>query len=223
MAEYPINSVDLGVINEGSWIGTPAVIVRFQGCQVGCHNCDARETWELRGDHRIPKIELVKKRAFDSPLWGTLSLEDLVDVIRFRHAPPYTVLLTGGEPLLYEMEEICSALHDLGFQTVLETSGTCLYKLPAFVWVRCCPKFRRPGGLQVHSDSLSRADEVCMLVETAQDLRDFDLAMEWIDEDVQEIYLQPVSDNLDALELCAAACIEKGWKLSQKTSRLLAR
>ena len=62
-----------------------------------------------------------------------------------------------------------------------------------------------------------------MVVTHPDDVKDFELAMEWINPDVQEVYLQPRFGDQGAFELCAAICIQKNWKLSCQLPEVLAR
>ena len=219
----PINSIELGIIPEGSWIGSPAVIIRTQGCDVGCSFCDAKFTWEQDGALQVEPEDVVNKIEKGTPTWAEISVPDICDHVRELQGPPFVAWITGGEPCENDLRALCRGLLDIGYQVCVETSGVHDYKLPQQVWVTVAPKFRKPGGYTVQTEALQRADEVRMVVTEPGDIKDLELAMEWINPDVQEIYLQPRSGDQGAFELAALVCIQKNWKLSCQLPEVLAR
>ncbi len=75
-----INSIYRATEGEGIFIGSPQVFVRFQGCAIGCLNCDSKDTW-------------------DFPLEGTLSLSEVLLEVDNQAGPLKRVSITGGDPL----------------------------------------------------------------------------------------------------------------------------
>jgi len=88
---------------EGYNTGKPAFFIRLGGCDVGCSWCDAKETWNPK---RYPPIPI----------------EEIVDQA-VRH-PAQAIVLTGGEPLSYPLEKLCTLLKSKGLEIFLETSGS---------------------------------------------------------------------------------------------------
>lgn len=109
-----INEIFYSLQGEGYHTGTPAVFVRFSGCNLKCSFCDtAHEEGMMMEDKAI--VEAVS---------------------RF---PATWVILTGGEPGLWVDEALVEALHNAGKQVAIETNGTC--RLPENIdWVTCSPK-----------------------------------------------------------------------------------
>ncbi len=88
---------------EGFNTGQAAYFIRVGGCDVGCKWCDVKESWN----------------ASDFP---PVSTDFIVE-----HAcsyPARAIVVTGGEPLLYNMDYLCSELHRKGVRIFLETSGS---------------------------------------------------------------------------------------------------
>ena len=56
-----INSIYRATEGEGIYVGRPQVFIRFQGCQVGCLNCDAMETWEFTEKFGMAIGQLLQK------------------------------------------------------------------------------------------------------------------------------------------------------------------
>ncbi len=87
-----INSIYRATEGEGHWLGSPQVFVRFQGCAIGCVNCDSKETW-------------------DFPLQGTLTMEQTLSNIQSEALGKIKrVSITGGDPLHPKNEEGVLAL-----------------------------------------------------------------------------------------------------------------
>lgn len=109
-----INEIFYSLQGEGRLAGTPAVFVRFSGCNLACPFCDT--------DHKKGK---------------QMSEEDIVkEVSRYRCE---WVVLTGGEPALQVTENLIDKLHKSGKKVAIETNGT--KEIKGFPdWVTCSPK-----------------------------------------------------------------------------------
>ena len=109
-----INEIFYSLQGEGFHTGTPAVFVRFSGCNLKCSFCDTRHE-----DGRM------------------MSDDDLIaEVCKY---PCRMVILTGGEPGLWIDGKLTAALHAAGKYVAIETNGTCI--LPEDIdWVTCSPK-----------------------------------------------------------------------------------
>ena len=88
---------------EGYNTGQAAYFIRVGGCDVGCKWCDVKESW-------------------NASVFPAVST-DLV-VVHASAFPAKAVVVTGGEPLLYNMDYLCGELRDRGFRIFLETSGS---------------------------------------------------------------------------------------------------
>lgn len=88
---------------EGYHQGRAAYFIRLGGCDVGCVWCDVKESWDA-GKH--PKF----------------SIEDLV--LNIEKTPAKLIVITGGEPLMHNLDELTAALRSKGFETNIETSGS---------------------------------------------------------------------------------------------------
>ena len=88
---------------EGYNTGQAAYFIRVGGCDVGCKWCDVKESWNATD---FPPV-----------------LTDLV-VTRAASFPAKAIVVTGGEPLLYNMDYLCRELHSRKIRIFLETSGS---------------------------------------------------------------------------------------------------
>lgn len=109
--EYRLNSIYRATEGEGIHIGTPQIFVRFQGCAIGCVNCDSLDTWEFSS---VPACSLseVLERIHQQQGEGRIQ----------------RVSITGGDPLHPKHEvalkELVQALKKENFFINLEAAGT---------------------------------------------------------------------------------------------------
>lgn len=160
----PIMETFYSIQGEGYYQGHAAFFIRLAGCDVGCVWCDVKESW-------------------DANQHTHMSISGLVNEVKSTKAK--IVIITGGEPLMYDCSLITSALHDAGFQVHLETSGA--YPLSGqWDWICVSPKkFKAPLD-----EVLNRASELKVVVFNKTD---FDWAITNAKKvsDTCLLYLQP--------------------------------
>lgn len=88
---------------EGRYTGHAAYFIRLGGCDVGCVWCDVKESWDANA-HPLVRIN------------------DMVDFVHAAHSS--IAVITGGEPLMHDLDELTSLLHEKKIRTHIETSGT---------------------------------------------------------------------------------------------------
>lgn len=129
---------------EGAHTGTAAYFIRLGGCDVGCHWCDVKESWDP-------------------------TLHPLMDVMQVAEtAASYckTIVLTGGEPLMWNLEILTLRLKELGCTIHIETSGA--YKRTGILdWITLSPK---KTGLPQH-EIYEVANELKVIVFNRHDLK----------------------------------------------------
>jgi 7-carboxy-7-deazaguanine synthase len=147
-----------------------------------------------------------------------MTVDDLVAVCNGS----YHVVITGGEPCLYDLRPLVSALlaAEPARTVQVETSGTQEVLVPDEAWVTVSPKLDMPGGLKVLSSALERADEIKYPVGKAADVeRLVGDVMPFVIRDVP-VYLQPLSQSKRATQTCLdAAAKEPGWRVSIQTHK----
>lgn len=103
---------------EGFNSGKAAYFIRIGGCDVGCHWCDVKESWDAN-IHPLTKTETV-----------------LTHVLENKAS---SVVVTGGEPLIYNLDALTALLKKNGIETFIETSGA--YALSGtWDWICLSPK-----------------------------------------------------------------------------------
>ncbi len=149
---------------EGFHTGKAAYFIRIGGCDVGCHWCDVKESWDAR-IHPLVDIESA--------------------VLEASQHPAKTVVITGGEPLLYNLSTLTKNLHDSGCKVHLETCGS--HALTGvYDWVCLSPKKKAPPKKEYYN----MADELKIVIHNRHDF-------EWARKHVSlvrescKLFLQP--------------------------------
>jgi len=149
---------------EGANSGQAAYFIRVGGCDVGCHWCDVKESW-------------------DASL-HPLTITDSIIENATKHEAK-AVVVTGGEPSMYNLEYITKQLHQKGVKTFIETSGA--YPLTGkWDWICLSPK----KTAQPLSEIFSKANELKVIVHNKDDFN-------WAEKNAEKVgstcklYLQP--------------------------------
>jgi 7-carboxy-7-deazaguanine synthase len=149
---------------EGFHQGKAAYFIRLAGCDVGCVWCDVKESW-------------------DKNLHKEISIEEIVNGA--KENPARIAVITGGEPAMYNLDELTVQLHDENFTTHIETSGA--YQLTGqWDWICVSPKkFKSPLPVNI-----KMANELKVIVYNKSDFA-------WAEENATlasahcKLYLQP--------------------------------
>ncbi|SLM64344.1 MULTISPECIES: 7-carboxy-7-deazaguanine synthase QueE [Dickeya] len=218
---YPINEMFQTLQGEGFFTGVPAVFIRLQGCPVGCSWCDTKHTWEKLPARQISLDEVLAKRG-ESDAWCASDVDTLLQQIAQQGYRARHVVITGGEPCLYDLTPLTQALAEQGFSTQIETSGTHEVRCSPDCWVTVSPKVNMRGGLTVLDQALQRADEIKHPVARERDIDALDtLLARLTDDKARVVALQPVSQKDEATRLCIETCIARNWRLSMQTHKYL--
>ena len=123
MKNLPVMESFYTLQGEGMYHGSAAYFIRLAGCDVGCTWCDVKESWDA-GQY-VPTDE-----------------NDLVELA--MKSGTKIVVITGGEPLMYNLDSLTAKLRRAGMKTHLETSGA--YPLSGtWDWVCVSPKKFKPA------------------------------------------------------------------------------
>lgn len=147
----PIHETFHAFQGEGVHMGRSAFFIRTYGCPVHCPWCDSAGTWH---PNWIPPEGVVRRSA-----------ESLVEEARM--AMPEFIVVTGGEPAVHDLTDLCEAAHEAMLPVHLETSGAFpLEGKGKFDWVTVSPKkWKMPLA-----DLVLRADELKIIVEELGDI-----------------------------------------------------
>lgn len=221
MQRYKINEIFQSIQGEGAHTGVPSIFVRIQGCPVGCAWCDTKHTWEQPPELEVRQDGILGKTE-ESEQWSQLSAEALLALFVKQGYQARHIVLTGGEPCIYDLLPLTTTLIDSGFSVQIETSGTFKVSVHPDTWVTVSPKVNMKGGYKVLDQPLNRANEIKHPVAMDKHVEELDsiLAREQTQESVL-IYLQPISQQARATELAINTCIERNWRLSLQTHKFI--
>ena len=219
--QYKINEVFESLQGEGAHTGVPAIFVRLQGCPVGCSWCDTKHTWEVDPERqRTPQQVMAEKQESDS--WFDITSSQLLDLFAQNQYTAKVVILTGGEPCMYDLREISARLIEQGYGVHVETSGTFEILVDDRAWVTVSPKVDMKGGYQVLDRALNRANEIKHPVAMDKHISELDDLLTKLHSGADPlIYLQPISQQKRATELAIKTCIKRNWRLSLQTHKFI--
>ena len=181
---------------EGYHQGKAAFFIRLAGCDVGCVWCDVKDSW-------------------DASKHSVLSVEEIVAAAAAH--PSRIAIVTGGEPLLHQLDPLTTALRAAGFQTHIETSGSSPMS-GSWDWVCLSPKkFKAPLP-----ESVKAADELKVVVFNKSD---FDWANSFVNDLAADCkkYLQPEWEKSDAMTPLVIEYIKQNpsWELSAQLHKYI--
>jgi organic radical activating enzyme len=205
MKQYPITEHFFSLQGEGSNVGKPAFFLRLSGCNVRCDFCDSRNSWDEKSAKKMSTDEIV----------------DLVkkSVPRLCSATGLNIVITGGEPLLHNLDELCDALRRQisSVRLWLETSGTAKFSGDV-EWVCLSPKKHCPPL----SENYKKANELKVIIENFDDFEFAEKQAEQINPNCQ-LFLQTewsVQKNITK-SIIDYILQHPKWRLSVQTHKIL--
>lgn len=181
---------------EGVHSGKAAYFIRLAGCDVGCHWCDVKESWDAEKHPIVP----VEKMVSDA----------------LRH-PGRTIVITGGEPLMHNLTPLTDALRRAGFRLHIETSGA--HPLSgSFDWICLSPKkFKAPL-----TEIFEKADELKIIVYNKHDLQWAEEQASHVTKNCA-LLLQPEWGKRDAVMPLITEYVKANpkWRVSLQTHKYL--
>lgn len=193
---FPMMESFYTIQGEGAFTGAPSYFIRLGGCDVGCVWCDVKESWDAHA-HQAK------------------SIQELLSLV--NQAEANRVVVTGGEPCMYDLNELTNRFREDNLKLHLETSG--VYEITGeWDWVCFSPKkFKKP------KDSVyAKADELKVVVFHPSDL-------EWAQKHAEKVgdhcklYLQPEWDRRDQVLPIILNHVRENpeWNISLQTHKYI--
>jgi 7-carboxy-7-deazaguanine synthase len=180
---------------EGYHTGKAAYFIRVGGCDVGCHWCDVKESW-------------------NAELHPPTLANTIVD-----HAKKYsdTVVITGGEPLMWSMDYLTKKLQQYGIKTHIETSGAYSFS-GSWDWFCLSPKKTKLPLEEVYKE----ADELKIIVFNKSDFKFAEEQAAKVGSNC-ELFLQPEWSKKEKMTELIVDYVMKNpkWKISLQTHKYL--
>lgn len=181
---------------EGYHTGKAAYFIRLGGCDVGCHWCDVKESWDAEL-HQLTAADTIIEHA--------------------KQYPSKAVVVTGGEPLIYNLDYLTEGLQAAGIKTFIETSGA--YPLSGrWDWICLSPKkFKAPLP-----DVIAAAGELKVIVFNKSDFA-------WAEKHAAlvpstcRLYLQPEWSKAGEMTPLIVEYVKQNpkWEISLQTHKYL--
>jgi 7-carboxy-7-deazaguanine synthase len=192
----PLMEAFYTIQGEGTFTGSPSYFIRLGGCDVGCVWCDVKESWEAEK-------------------WPVLSVESIVNAA--LENPSRTVVITGGEPLMYNLAPLTALLKRNGFRIHIETSGAHPFS-GDFDWVCFSPKkFKKP-----HPSIYEKADELKVIAYNSSDFAFAEEHALLVKNSCQKL-LQPEWSKKDTMTTKVIDYVKSNpnWKISLQTHKFM--
>lgn len=194
--KLPIMEQFYSVQGEGYYSGRPAFFIRLGGCDVGCVWCDVKESWNAE-EHELKAVK---------------------DIVReVAESSADFVVITGGEPAMYDLTNLTNALKIINCSIAIETSG--VYKLTGSIdWICFSPKkFKAPD-----KTIYTKANELKVIIYNKHDL-------EWAEGHAKKLnkncklYLQTEWEKSDKMLPIIIDYIKENpkWTLSLQTHKYI--
>lgn len=210
---YPINELFQTIQGEGSYTGQPSIFIRLQQCPVGCSWCDTKHTWALNSEDET-SVETMLAKIDETSQWSYLDALQMLELVQNLGYTAKHIVITGGEPCMYDLTELCETFEQAGFSTQVETSGTFAVSVSDKCWVTVSPKVNMKGGYKILPSAMQRANEIKHPVATSQHVDDLTGLLALHQITTTPVYLQPISQKTRATELAIETCIKHNWRLS---------
>ncbi len=191
----PLMETFTTIQGEGFHSGKSAHFLRIGGCDIGCHWCDIKESWNS-SLYPLVKVEKILE-----------SINSLTDL----------VIISGGEPLIWNMAHLTGALKKINKKVHLETSGA--YELSGhWDWICLSPKKNKPPIPAL----FKKANELKVIVYNKDDLTFAKQNAKYVEKDCI-LFLQPEwSKKEKVMPMISKFMLENpNWRLSIQTHKYL--
>ena len=192
----PVMEAFYSIQGEGYYSGSPAYFLRIGGCDIGCSWCDVKESWDDKL-HPLTSVNEIIKNITDNS----------VD----------TVVITGGEPLMWNLNTLTTTLRSHGLKVHLETSGA-YSKTGVFDWICLSPKKK-----QFPLDEIKPlVDELKVIVCNKHDLIWAEEQRKYLKKDCK-LYLQPEWNRRDKILplIIEFTKFNKHWSISLQAHKYM--
>jgi organic radical activating enzyme len=189
ITKLPVMEAFYTIQGEGFHQGRAAYFIRLAGCNVNCFWCDVKESWDA---NKHPQIEIEE-------IVGQAGAE-----------PARLAVITGGEPLMYNLDELTYQLQAKGFETNIETSGS--FPLSGkWDWICVSPKKFKPPT----HEALDNANELKVIIYNKNDFAWAETHAKQVNESCK-LYLQPEWDRSSVITPLIIDYIKQNphWELS---------
>lgn len=191
----PLMEAFYTIQGEGFHTGKAAYFIRIGGCDVGCHWCDVKESWNAKLHPATPTLNIIE------------NINNIAE----------TVVVTGGEPSMWQLDLLTSLLKEKNLKTHIETSGA--YKLTGcWDWICLSPKKTKLPLAEIYP----KAHELKIIVSNNHDFKFAEAQAEKVSSNC-ELFLQPEWSKREVMtpKIVDYVMQHPKWKISLQTHKYL--
>ena len=192
----PVMEYFYTIQGEGFYSGRAAFFIRLAGCDVGCVWCDVKESWDVN-EHPLVTLDFLEKEVVTSST--------------------NFVVITGGEPAMYDLTALINRLKKHEIEVAIETSGT--YKLIGAVdWYCFSPKkFKEPI-----EEAYQKANELKIIINHPSDFEWAEMHASKVDSNCK-LYIQPEWSKQERFLPTIIDFVKKNpkWRISLQTHKFM--
>jgi organic radical activating enzyme len=195
LTKLPVMEKFYTIQGEGYYSGQPFYFIRLGGCDVGCHWCDVKESW----DHNQHQF---------------IEVDDLLKDVK-EHTS--NVIITGGEPLMWDLSELTKRFKENNIKLHLETSGA--YELSGnWDWICLSPKKKMLPKKEIYTV----ADELKVVIHNNDDFKFAIQESEKVSHECK-LFLQPEWSKFDLMKdkIVQFVMKNKNWNISLQIHKYL--
>ncbi|CAL4323510.1 7-carboxy-7-deazaguanine synthase QueE [Buchnera aphidicola] len=218
--KYPINEIYETIQGEGFYTGQPSIFIRIQGCPIHCSWCDTKHTWKLLNQNQVDTKEIINKKK-SSKKWAFLNIFEIIYFIKKNNWKSKHIVITGGEPCVFNLIYLTKKLEKKGYSCQIETSGTYTIYCSKKTWVTVSPKINI--SKKIVKSAIIRANEIKYAVLNNTDILKLKILFKSMKKKIKSklIFLQPIDQDKKATELCIKLCLINNWRLSIQIQKYL--
>jgi len=193
--KLPLMEEFYSIQGEGFHTGKAAYFIRIGGCDIGCAWCDSKRSWQS-GRHPLVEVSSI--------------------LLRVKESHSNSLLVTGGEPTLYQLDYLSMKAKEMNFELFLETSGA--YPLTGkWDWICLSPKNQNPPNPEYYT----KANELKVIIYDSNDFKWAEEMAEKVHPDCH-LFLQPEWSRKDEITPEIIEYIKKNssWRISFQTHKV---
>ncbi len=194
--KIPVLEEFYSIQGEGFNTGKASYFIRTGGCDLACSWCDSKESWDHTAHQYIDINEIIK---------------------RINKTSVNTVIVTGGEPLIYNFDEFCNKAKAAGLNTMIETCGAHNFS-GKWDWICLSPKKHKPPK----NVYFNFANELKVIIFDKEDFNWAEKCAKKVSESCL-LYLQPEWSRFDVNAKMIVEYVKTNikWNISIQTHKFL--
>ncbi|WP_185869212.1 7-carboxy-7-deazaguanine synthase QueE [Blattabacterium cuenoti] len=195
---FPIKESFYSIQGEGYYYGIAAYFIRFEGCNIKCDWCDTKESWKIEKKDFVPIHQIIT------------NISDYA---------VKNIVITGGEPMMWNLYPLTKILKKKGYRIHVETSGSYPIKEKYIDWITVSPKEIRPPL----KENYKKTNELKIIISNEKDFHFAEEQSIHVNTTNCFLFLQPEWNHLDKILPKIIFYIKKNpkWRISLQIHKIL--